>query len=968
MADINLPIVNCRNFDIDSIIKLDSDVNDKLTVFTINIRGLRGKFTELLGILNLISVNFTFIVVTEVWISEGSNAGFQIPNYKTVHSLRNDRGGGIIVYYRDNLDIEIIQEKTGIFPSHEALLLSCNITGIGDMYLWCFYRPPGLSAGLFNLYLETNLPFVLGTRTILTGDFNFDTLLSRRTVSIQDFVDIMISFGFFSCIDKPTYFSPVLQRPTSCLDNFWQNINMGYLSYVIYPPVSDHMGIILSVDFGISTKNKIKINFRDYSIRNKNKFLENINLECQLFRLNSNDANIETTRFVTWMKFLTNKYFKLKSKFITDKRLSAPWMSRQILKCILKKHRWFKLLKGKIITYSTYCDYSKLLRKLLKCAERKYYENKFKNLSKNLPKKWNLINNMLKNDKPEISKKFIVNGELTTEKEVIAQYFIDYFASIPNAINAQLPTSDLDGLAHVVNQPQSMYLHPSTADEIGEIILSLKNSSAEQDIIIKVLKLGLNHFSELISELFNLCANESSYPGCLKIARITPVHKGGKRSCFSNYRPISILSNLNKIFEKILCKRINSFIGAFNVLSSRQFGFRKGLGTEAATLQLISHILPAFENQMFSICLYLDFSKAFDTVDHKLLIKKLEKNGIRGYALHIIESYLNGRKQYVNYKGVSSDLRSVSVGVPQGSCLGPLLFNLYTNDLHDFINGIDDVMYADDTTLVASSDDLLALQERMNAILIRVFEWCKFNRLALNVSKTKAMLFTNRPFVPPVISVNYNPIEFVTEFKYLGLLFDPKLKFNKHLASLYSTLSRYNGLSFRLGSYFSLDSAKSFYYAFFYSSVTYCLTVWGGLLMCTQKGNRLHRLQRRIIKNLFNKYFVGFDYNHMLKELEILKLTDVYILRVSCLMFKMLKKNMYPSLLLYIAPNVADHGYYTRQNNQYVLPLPIVENVRASFKYQFLNIWNNIPENIKSENSYGIFKNKLKISLLNNYM
>jgi hypothetical protein len=247
--------------------------------------------------------------------------------------------------------------------------------------------------------------------------------------------------------------------------------------------------------------------------------------------------------------------------------------------------------------------------------------------------------------------------------------------------------------------------------------------------------------------------------------------------------------NLNKLFEKIIYDRLCSYLRTNNILSQNQFGFKKGQSTETAMLQLVSYIMPAFEERKFALGVYLDFSKAFDTVDHSILLKKLEKYGIRGLALNLVRSYLNNRVQHVKFNTSLSGPQSILTGVPQGSCLGPLLYCLYTNDLSSFLQNMDNVMYADDTTLIECGNDVVDMVHDMNNVLLRLFEWCKFNKLALNISKTKSMLFTNRNEMVPLIKINDLAIENVNSFKYLGVFFDPKLKFQAHIDYLNSRLS-----------------------------------------------------------------------------------------------------------------------------------------------------------------------------------
>jgi hypothetical protein len=959
--------INCKNISLDSLDELSSKMNKELLILTINVRSLRGKFPEFLSMLSSFKSNFTFIVLTEVWLDNDINVGFNIQGYNYVSCLRNDRGGGIIVYYIDSLQINIIEEMTGIFDSHESLLLSCHIPNYGDISLWSFYRPPHLSCNLFVTYLENNLTYIQGKKCVLTGDFNVD-IINDRSHEVDNLINTMTSFGLACIVDKPTYFSPILHVPTTCLDHFWHNLPQLCRSFVVCPPLADHMGIIMCIKLKNSVSEKVEIKFRDFSFANKNIFKSHIERECNMFNFNDNDIDLDTIKFINWVKYLVNKYFPIRKKVVSNKRALSPWITTDISKCIDKKHRWFRMLKARIISYTSYRNYCNLLKCLLRAAERNYYYKRLESFGSDAKSNWRIMNGLLGGKKGVISEKFVVKGELTTDGNVIANEFGDFFQRIPIDICTQLPHSDMQGLDHILRVQDSVFLTPCTPNEIYDIVLSLKNSGNETDLVVKMLKLGNQYFSVLISCLVNMYFDMGAYPDALKIAKVIPIHKSGSKTCISNYRPISILGNLNKIFEKLLYCRLSSYFECNNLLSPNQFGFRRGVGTETAMLHLVANAMHAFEDGAFALGVFVDFSKAFDTVNHHLLLSKLEKYGVRGIPLALIRSYLSNRMQYVAYRDESSVSHVINVGVPQGSCLGPLLYNIYTNDLHNFIaNTCYDVMYADDTTLISVSNDIEILKLRTNEILQNIFEWCKYNRLAINVTKTKAMIFSNRTVDYPVIKINDHILEYVDNFKYLGVLFDSKLRYQNYIINLQNRISRLCGISYRLGVYFTMSSAKSFYYAFFYSTISYCIVVWGGVLACSQRGSNLERIQKRLINNLFGKFFRDQSFENIIKQIEILKLVDIFKFRVGCIMYKMLNEQKFPALLAFIDPHTANHIHNTRNVNRFVLPFPRVENIRLNFKYQFLKVWNEIPIEIKSKTSHISFKSAYRGYLLSLY-
>ena len=557
-----------------------------------------------------------------------------------------------------------------------------------------------------------------------------------------------------------------------------------------------------------------------------------------------------------------------------------------------------------------------------------------------------------------------MNGTQTENNLDIAECFSEHFYSLPHTIRSRIPDSNIDGLSHIDASESSMLLYDSTPGELDDLIRSMKQGRKNDNFVVRMVRLATYPFAVVLSALFNIYVAMGKYPDELKIANIVPIYKSGSRKCVENYRPIAILKNLNKLFVKFLCNRLLSFFKFNKILSPAQFGFKKGFSTEIAILQLVTYILPAFQNRGFALSIFLDFSKAFNTVNPHILLRKLEKYGVRGLPLRLLSSYLNDRVEYVTYNKQDSGKRIINLGVPQGSCLGPLLFIIYTNDFCKYLEAVDKVLYADDTSLVVCGNNVENVIAEINVSLNKLYDWCNFNGLALNCTKTKAVLFTNKIIVNPSLQIHGNTVEFVDAYRYLGILLDSKLKYQEHINSLKIKLSQLCGISYRISPYLNLEAAKAYYYSFVYSALSYCITVWGGVLVSSTRGNRLRRLQKRIVKNLFAKFFyVSLDID-LFKKLEILPVVYLYKFRMACLMFKMIKLEQYPNILAYINPETLTHNYETRNQN-YVLPFPIVETIRLNFKYQLINIWNEIPENIRELESYNMFKGELRKSLFN---
>ena len=291
----------------------------------------------------------------------------------------------------------------------------------------------------------------------------------------------------------------------------------------------------------------------------------------------------------------------------------------------------------------------------------------------------------------------------------------------------------------------SIFLPDVTTDEMKNIVLSLKNGAAGwDDITPHMLKMIGNSINHPLVYMINLSLQQGIFPKELKIANVLPLFKANDPSVFNNYRPVSLLCVLSKVYEKVMYNRLIRFLEDFNILFENQFWFRKLHSSYMALMILTDKLIKSLEKGEFVIGVYLDFSKAFDTVDHAILLSKLSHYGVRGNALQWFKSYLSDRKQYVTYNGVSSPVNNITCGVPQGSILGPLLFLLYINDLGCVSSSIASILFADDTNLFKTGNDLNKMQEELNCELSKISQWLKVNKLSLNIGKTHFVVFTNK--------------------------------------------------------------------------------------------------------------------------------------------------------------------------------------------------------------------------------
>ena len=572
------------------------------------------------------NLKFTFIALTEVKLDSRVDVDLEIPGYSSIEMYRNEFGGGIKLFFLDFLNVVKIDDNylTGLHNTHESLCVKCDIPNFDCITINVNYRPPEKSSRNFCNNMEYILEHYNANNNIFLGDFNLSMLDTANNVSIRDFVNLFTSYGFINCITKPTYIIHGDTEPSSLIDHCWLNTNIGYCSYLIEPPMSDHLSCIVVFNKNVN-RTLVKHNFRDYSPNSKAQFLLALPVECANYNIPNNNIDVCMNSFDLWVRKLTNKYFPMRTKTISNKRLQCPWMTTRLIKCIRMKHWLYNKVKFGIISLEMYKAYVNLLKYTLRTAEHFYRKTKFDSLKGNSRKTWAFINEITGRKTQDSVIELYIGGDNTNDNGVITNSFAQYFSSIPKEIKSKIVKPVINLIDHIPNNLNSMFFSPVTHIEVEKTINKLKRSNERFDLSAIVLKLGSQHFSHLIAGLFNQSFAECTYPNSLKTARITPIYKRGSKKLIENYRPISVLPIVNKIFEKLILKRLSSFLEVNNIICSNQHGFRSGCSTDTASLDLVKYLIPAFTNKTYSLCVFLDQSKAFDLVEHPLLLTKLKR-------------------------------------------------------------------------------------------------------------------------------------------------------------------------------------------------------------------------------------------------------------------------------------------------------------------------------------------------------
>jgi hypothetical protein len=612
---------------------------------------------------------------------------------------------------------------------------------------------------------------------------------------------------------------------------------------------------------------------------------------------------------------------------------------------------------------SQYKKYKHQLNRLIKIAERKHYNELIEQNQQNTKKLWCIIKEVINKKKNAlIPNQFKFGDTIESNSHIIADKFNSYFSNIGKDLDRNIPITDSDPLSYIQEtNPNSIFLKEVLPDEVTKIVKSLKNASAGFDgIHSKIIKLTYKYFLTPLTHVLDLSIQQGFFPDSMKLAKVVPIYKAGDPMSISNYRPVSILPLFSKLLERLMYNRILSFINDNGILYKYQFGFREGHSTNMAIITLIDKISSAIDNGNFVIGVFLDFKKAFDTVNHDILLGKLNKYGIRGVAYSWIKDYLSNRQQYVSFNSVDSSKQMIHCGVPQGSILGPLLFLLYINDIVNISNALLPIIFADDTNIFITGKSIREISELMNNELSKIVTWLNANRLSLNVSKTHFTVFRSKNSnitLMPSIFINGINIEMVEKTKFIGVIVDSKLKWDHHINHIKTKISKGIGIICKARKLLETHTLLTLYYSMVYPYLLYCIEVWGS--SGQTRMSSLFKLQKKALRIITSANFYAAS-DPLFNNLQILKLSQIYLNSVAIIMFKYVK-GMLPSIFDDLFNRNRDINLrVTRNSYKLAVPRCRTELHKKSMRFQGPTVWNKCEDLVNHQCSVYTFKKRLK--------
>ena len=419
--------------------------------------------------------------------------------------------------------------------------------------------------------------------------------------------------------------------------------------------------------------------------------------------------------------------------------MNNPWLTSGILESIDRNHKYSKMQKKGLIPRNIYTAHRNKLNNLIRLVKRRYYKNKFESCLNDVRSTWKNINLLLNKKREKLPSNMYIGEDKFSNSRDICEAFANYLSEIATSLDKNIPSSNESYNCFLNNSNiNSMFLSETSDNEVKKVINSFKNKgSSVNEIPTKIFKIVSSNICEILGNLFNQSIQQGIFPDCLKVARVVPIFKEaeGDKLNMENYRPISTLNFISKVFEKLFLTRLKSFLNLSGILDKFQFGFRDSVSTTDAVITFLNDTYNNINESKYTIATFIDFKKAFDTINHEILLGKLKNFGVRSLPLKWIESYLYNRRMYVDFNGTHSTSKTVNIGIPQGTVLGPFLFILYINDIFNSSKILKFLLYADDTTIYLSGHNLKSLFEIFNNELQHFYLWTKVIELQLILRK-----------------------------------------------------------------------------------------------------------------------------------------------------------------------------------------------------------------------------------------
>ena len=913
----------------------------------INIQSLNLKILNLGVLLNEVAPEI--LCLTEHWLRNDGIEKVNLNNYKlsSYSSRTNNRAGGTALYGLNNFDLRKVELDIDSLDFDCEFCVSRCQMGVFKCYVVCMYKAP---TGNFDLFFAKtheilNKIYSSEKNIIVCGDFNLN--FAHPNANVNSLLQLFLSYGLEPHINEITRHGPV---SGSQIDNIFSNLHYKDLqSYVLTRDISDHYPQIIKFPVHPFTQPVRFIKNRFFTQENINNF--KILLQSEDWSEIINQCGVDN-KFDTFFNIFSY-YFDLSFPMSSSREIlnKESWVNKEIKEYsqyindlyILKKQSQSPELNNH------YKCERKKYRKFLRNYKKSINDNKILNSTNKTKMSWSIVNNVTNKGKSQTTKCFRnEQGDLENDPSIVANMFGAHF-------DLGYQQTSLGR-----TQPQnlccdSFFFFPTDAQEVISIIINLPNKYAAgmDEVPVFVLKHVAEYIGQPLADIINECFTCGVFPSNLKNAKVIPVFKKGSTQIINNYRPVSLPPAISKVFERSMYNRLMAFIKKNSILTPQQYGFRPNMSTELAIFKTINYIVEKIDKGEKVAGLCFDLSKAFDTINHLLLICKLDGYGIRGIPALLIKSYLTSRRQTVCFRQSDKEYFSNTVelhqGVPQGSILGPLLFLLYVNDLGSMGASGLTCQYADDTSVILAGPDLGALSQDCSCAAEEMSLWCKANNLNLNASKTGLLQFCNltMPDESIYIKLNHRSVPVSDNVKFLGVIMDPALSWDAHIDGLASKLSSLCWVVRRLRDQLFLDTVRVFYFASIQSLINYGIVFWGS----SKHSIKIFKCQKRIIRCMFHLH-PRTSCKPFFARLAVLTVPSLYFLSLV----NFVKK--YPHLFSTNAECYSGcMSVVTRNRDSLCIPMHNTSYFQRGPLYRAIKAYKMLPISIREITNFTKFRN-----------
>lgn len=931
-----------------------------LECYMFNACGLRCHFDEVNHF--ILEKSPPFVCATETHLTfDIEDSEVSIENY-IIHRLNSSSShtGGVAFYIRRDFSHKIIDsyvlDKNLWLTIVQITIRSTNYTVIG------LYHSPSSSdcefLGKLEYWLEKLSTSSSVDNLLVIGDFNIDwevedTYKKRLQRITTD----------FNLHQKVLTSTRIWEGGHSLLDMVFTNNRDIEAKTLNEFKISDHE----TVAFCLPT-NKIeysKVVWLRPKIYDFELFNQTLDDKFKLYSYKNCDLDIKYKFFcdniaATIDRVLPKKKIKLKNRY-------KGWFNISVLEAIKHRDQAYTNFKSNrsIEGWNEYKKERNNVVSVVRKEKRAHFESLIDFNRNNQVEMWKTLKRIVSNKPNNIISEVEFPGEIVHDQNLIAEKLNIFYINSIRDIYDSISQIDEQMQNHSDTYSRFVSFHLLNYEELKEIILSIRNKSSPDDIDINVI---LRHYESLKKPLLH-CINSSlekgMFPDCIKTSTIVPIKKVSNSNKAENLRPVNMLPTVEKILEKVVYIQLKNFITENNLLSSYQSGFREKYNCETALQFVINQWKKGRDQGRIISVVFMDLKRAFETIDREILVKKLRKIGFGGLVLHWIESYLTNRKQRVKVgEYISSELNN-NLGVPQGSILGPLLFSLYINDFGGVLKRAGYHLFADDTLVFLESDSIVSSVDGMNEELKVIFKWMSSNKLKINVDKTKSMILCSKNMLKSYLendsnslafNINNQNIETVTHYKYLGVVVDNELKFDKHIDYLCKKISKKIGFLSRVGRCLSMETRKIIYNTIVLPHFTYCCT----LLFMANKTDvqRLQKLQNRGMRTILKCDFLTGT-KSMLNSLQWMNVEQFIEFNTLILIYK-IKNSMVPDYLNVFTKFEDVHNYNTRGKFDVILEHVNKQATHKSLFHRGITIFNNLEKKLKDITCLRKFKVELR--------